>query len=270
MSAAMPVIRICQRCLSRGHQQRSLVTSANGSARPMPLRIFATENDLDDDGYCAFDNNATGEVSKEEKQRRYGEWLERRNTLVSSNERLATDFRKRVGKYQPAGLIDALEAVKTPTGTTMLSRMRRRSDRSLAPLLQVTPGDLIQTQENVETKNTIIADIESCISAAVHRLELYPSQDHSNPHPKNKITIPYDQYTWLSSILQFQFTKYQLIDYGQKSGLKKSHLLKIKIPEIINVILDRIWNLEKEPELPPDETLVTKSMSVSMYLINLL
>jgi hypothetical protein len=94
----------------------------------------------------------------------------------------------------------------------------------------------------------------------VERLELYSSQDHSTTHPKDKVTIPHDQYTWLISILQFQFAKSQLVDYGHKSGLKKTHLLKAKTLDVIKMILNEVWNLEKEPELPPDENLVTKSL----------
>lgn len=259
-NVSVPVIRICPRCLLRGYQKRNLATGSNTSTRPVPLRIFATETDPDE-VHRAFDNNGRPQSSKEEKQRRYEEWLGKRHQLISSNERLASDFRKRVGKYAPAGLLVALEANNAPTGITMLSRMRQRSESSLAPLIQVAPADLLNVQENVETKDTIMAAIEGCISAAVDRLELYPSRDDSNPHPKDKITIPHDQYTWLSSILQFQFTKSQLIDYGQESGLKKTHLTKVKTPEVIRMILDQVWNLEKEPELPPDETLVTKSFN---------
>ena len=109
-----------------------------------------------------------------------------------------------------------------------------------------------------------MAAIEGCISAAIDRLELYPARNDVNPRPKDKITIPHDQYTWLSSILRFQFTKSQLVDYGQKYCLKKTHLVRENVPDIIKMILLQVWNLEKEPELPPDKTLVTKSIPLSM------
>ena len=42
--------------------------------------------------------------------------------------------------------------------------------------------------------------------------------------------------------------------------MKKTHLLREKTPDAIKMILDKIWNLEKEPELPPDETLITMGL----------
>ena len=84
----------------------------------------------------------------------------------------------------------------------------------------------------------------------------------STPLSSEKISIPHDQYTWIASILEFQFAKHQLVDYGRQSGLTKSHLLKAKTSDAIGMILKEVWNLEKEPELPHDETLVTKSMQL--------
>ena len=258
-ASSIPVIGICRLCFLRGYQRRHLATSANASARPVPLRIFATENDQDD-AYPVFDDDGRSEPSKEEKQQRYEKWLETRNRLVSSNERLATEFRNRVGRHQPAGLLTAAEAFHTPIGTTTLSRSRGRPDSSLMPLVHISPAELLHPQENVEINDTIFGAIEGCISAAVERLELYSSRDDSSTHPKDKITIPHDQYTWLTSILQFQFAKSQLVDYGHKSGLKKTRLLKAKTLDVIKMILEGVWSLEKEPELPPDENLVTKSL----------
>ena len=119
-----------------------------------------------------FENRETSERTKAEKQKRYDEWLEKRFQLASSTERLSNEFRMRLGRQRPAGFLEAANAIYAQTGTTMLSRMIPKPNNVLSPLNQVAPADLLQEQENVETRDTIMAAIDGCISAALDRLEL--------------------------------------------------------------------------------------------------
>jgi len=168
----------------------------------------------------------------------------------------------RLGRQRPVGFLEAANSIHAQAGTTMLSRMITKPSNDLPPLNQIAPADLLQAQENVETRDTIMAAIDGCISAALERLELSAPSRDSTQRLSEKISIPHDQYTWLASILKFQFAKHQLVDYGHQSGLRKSHLLKAKTSDAIEMILKEVWNLEKEAELPPDETLVTKSIQL--------
>lgn len=260
-SSSIPVNWICRRCILRGCQQRTFSTGTIPSTRPVPPRIFATEENADD-AYRLLANNGTPERTKAEKQKRYDEWLEKRFQLASSTERLSNEFRKRLGRQRPAGLLEATNGIYAQTGTTMMSRMIIKPNNDLPPLNQVAPADLLQAQENVETRDTIMAAIDGCISAALERLELSGLSSDSTQRSSKNISVPHDQYIWLASILEFQFAKHQLVDYGHESGLRKSHLLKAKTSDAIGMILKEVWNLDKEPELPPDETLVTKSMQL--------
>ena len=230
----------------------------------MPPRIFATE-DHADNAHRQLVNSGTSERTTAEKQKRYDEWLEKRFQMASSTERLSNEFRTRLGRQRPAGLLEAANAMYAQTGTTMLSRMIAKLNNDLPHLNQVAPADLLQAEENIETRDTILAAIDRCVSAALERLELTAPPRDSSPRSSEKISIPHDQYTWLASILEFQFAKHQLVDYGHQSGLTKSHLLKAKTSDAIGMILKEVWNLEKEPELPPDETLVTKSIQLLTF-----
>jgi hypothetical protein len=226
--------------------------------RAVPLRIFATEN-VSDDVYANF-GVGRSELAREEKEKRYQEWLDKRVADAPPNERLSRELKSRVGKSRPRGLKKAVDSFYSPADTTTITRTRIRRDTSLTPLIQIDPTELIQAPMAADSEDSIYDAIESCIAAAIDRLELYPQQQNTRDHATDRITIPHDQYMWLSAILQFQFSKQQLVGYGTRAGLKKSHVLKCKTSDAIALILDKIWNLQKEPELPPDEALVTKSV----------
>jgi hypothetical protein len=254
-----PVFKIiCRSCLSRAYQYRGVASVGGTPTRAVPLRIFATEN-LSDDVYANF-GVGRSELAREEKEKRYQEWLEKRVAQAPPNERLSRELKSRVGKSRPRGLKRAVDSFYSPAETAMITRTRTRRDASLTPLTQIDPAELIQAPKAADTEDAIYDAIESCIGTAIDRLELYPQQQNNRDHATDRITIPHDQYMWLSSILKFQFSKQQLVGYGTKAGLKKSHAQKCKTSDAIALILDKIWNLEKEPELPPDEALVTKSM----------
>ena len=64
---------------------------------------------------------------------------------------------------------------------------------------------------------------------------------------------------WLCSILEFQFSKSQLVEYGCRYGLVKSQLWRLKTMDAIQYMLEKLWNFEKDPEILLGEELVTKS-----------
>jgi len=255
---------ICRGCLSRAGQYRGVASVSGVPNRAVPLRIFATEN-VSDDVYTNF-GVGRSELAREEKEKRYQEWLDKRVDEAPPNERLSRELKSRVGKSRPRGLKKAVDSFYSPADTTTITRTRIRRDTSLTPLIQIDPTELIQAPITADSEDSIYDAIESCIGAAIDRLELYPQQQNTRDHAPDRITIPHDQYMWLSAILQFQFSKQQLVGYGTRAGLKKSHVQKCKTSDAIALILDKIWNLEKEPELPPDEALVTKSVHHSIII----
>jgi hypothetical protein len=251
--SSFPALILCRQCYLRWFQTRPLNTWTKTSGRTVPLRIFATEDDVDSPYSKIKGENESPQDEKHQEK------LKAQLAIASSDERLSNEFRNRVGRYRPRGLLEKADAINNQTGLILRSRIRIRPELDAFSASTVTPMDLIQTQENIETKECIRAAIESCINVAIDRLELRPSQENTHSHPKNRITIPHDQYTWLCSILEYQFSKSQLVDYGYWSGLAKSHLQKAKTIDTVRMILGRIWNLDKELELPPNEALVTKS-----------
>jgi hypothetical protein len=254
--STLPALRICWRCCNRSLQQPNFSTSVNTSPKPLPLRIFSTE-DVEEDYYSRKDG-VRGDSSKAERQERYKEWIGKRVSLVPSDERLSEEFRARSGGHQPRGLLDVAKRLITdrPTRTQMLSRMR--TVKGSVSRNAINPVDLLRPPEPSHTDDTILTDIGTCISAAIDRLQLYKPNEISSP--TGRILIPHDQYLWLCHILQFQFAKHQLIMYGYRHSLVKSHLQRQNTTDVIRKILETVWNLEKEPPLPPDEALVTKSM----------
>lgn len=258
----VPILKtICRSCLSAVRQCRDIATVSGASNKAVPLRIFTTEN-VGDKDYTNFGVEKS-EIVRDEKERRYQEWLQTRLSQAPPNERLSRELKFRVGKSRPRGLKRAVDSFSSPPENTMISRTRSRRDT--IPILRVDPSELIQSPKAPDSEDAIYTAIENCIGAAIDRLELYHQQDTCNL-AKNPISIPHNQYMWLSSILHFQFSKQQLIGYGTRAGLKKSHLQKCKTGDAIALILERIWSLEKEPELPPDETLVTKSVWSSLLV----
>ena len=260
--SSVPKVKlICRSCLSRASQCRGVASINETQNRAVPLRIFATENVSDN-----VSTNFSADLAREDKGRRYQEWLQKRMAEAPPNERLSKELKTRVGRIRPRGLKKAVDSLFSFAGTSLRTRTRNRRDTDLTPVTQIDPNELIEVPKTADSEDAIHDVIENCIVAAIDRLELYPQHHEPRDLASNRITIPHDQYVWLSSILQFQFSKQQLIRYGAKSGLKKTHLQRSKTPDAIALILDKVWDIEKEPELPPDEALVTKSVQCSILI----
>jgi hypothetical protein len=249
---SLHILRSCRPYFFRESSGSAVTTPA----KSVPLRIFAVDQG-------AIEAPTPTAAIEAEKEKRYQEWLEKRRSQAPSDERLNDEFKKRAGFNRRKGLLARarLPSKNGQKSSLMLPRMRRASvalsnDR-------VAPADLLQPSEDLDTDESIFAAIDSCISAAVERLELLQSTNRSEltgSPPKAKVSIPHDQFIWLCNILEFQFTKSQLVHYGYKCGLTKTRLNREKTPDGIKMILEKVWNIEKEAELPVDETLVTKSI----------
>lgn len=230
-------------------------SSVPSTAKPVPLRIFAVEQDAD----LGSRISAASDAKKEE---RYQDWLEKRIAQSPPDVRLNDEFKKRAGFNKPKGLLAAAKTNVNKEKVQILSRMDPGSVNTSKD--RIPPSDLLQPSEALATDESIYAAIHGCLTAAVERLELSQTNTEKAPQPpqlhnRAKLSVPHDQFVWLCNILQFQFTKSQLVHYGHKSGLTKTHLNKEKTPDAIKMILEKVWNIEKEPELPVGETLVTKS-----------
>jgi hypothetical protein len=244
-----------RRCLQCNFQRpRRHTSGSSNSHKKVPLRIFSTGDDTAD---IRLTTRHTSEAAQAKREKRYQEWVKEQLARTPSVERLRNDFSKRLGELLPRGLLEASRYTRMQTGPRLRNRVRVGS--VLENPQKVTPEELLQSPEKVETKETIIEAIETCIFAAVKRLELFDSNGDVSIPTKDRKSVPHDQYLWLHNILQFQFSKVQLIDYGHSRGLIKTKLRREQTTDVINTILDRVWNLEKEPELAPEEGLVTKS-----------
>jgi len=177
-------------------------------------------------------------------------------TTLSSTERLSQDFRRRIKTRR---LHDTRDLVTRTSHAPSVVKLRGRMPVESNTLLsrKVSPLELLQKPETDESVEAINAAIEGCLRAALQRLDDPELHDSQSLHETIR-RVPHDQYLWLCSILKFQFTKAQLVNYGTACGLIKSHLIRLKTDEVIHTILKIIWKLEKEDELPSDETMVTK------------
>jgi hypothetical protein len=223
---------------------------ASSPRRGIPPRIIATENDPED----GHPRNDPPDVYQRQQQH-----TKEPSSSMSSTERLYVDMKGRLGPRKSPGFVEAYDFNTNQVGTKMLSRIRLRPRPALHAQLPVSPSDLLHSDTVVEVNEISTSAIEACISAAMHRLELHQSDHSTSSKNSEKTAIPHDQYTWLSSILQFQFSKQQLVLYGTQRGLGQSRLQRARLTDCIAIILDEVWNFEKEPELPPGESLVTKS-----------
>lgn len=248
--------RLCRECFLRSFRQISTVSDASTTSKPVPLRIFATEVDSDGESRSLV-RKAPFTPTNPPAGSRHHAASDTNPVQAPPAERLRNDLKSRVGRPRPRSVFAPTTSTTGAKGPRirMSSRMPVKSTR--VSFNAATPDDLLQPPEGLE-KDTLLSAIDGCLSAAMERLELSPS----NPQPRSpeKTAIPHDQYMWLCSILHFQFTKSQLIEYGQKYKLSKARLTREKTETVIRMILDDIWKLEKEPELPPDEALITKSM----------
>jgi len=247
---------VCRNCRLVTNYYRGVATVSGPSNRAVPLRIFTTEN-LGNQDYPNLEISKYG-LPTDEKEKRYQEWLQKRLAQAPPDERLSRELKMRVGKSRPRGLKRAVDLLTSSSENKVITRTRSR--RHTVPTMQIDPSELMQSPKAEDSGDTIYSAIENCIAAAIDRLELYHHQQDIRDLANNPISIPHDQYMWLSSILQFQFSKQQLVDYGAKTRLKRSQLQNCKTADTIGQILEKIWNLEKEPELPPEEALVTKSI----------
>jgi hypothetical protein len=247
--------RLCRECLLRSFRQITTASDAPTAPKPVPLRIFATEADSNAGGRSSglAAEFAPSDVSAATRHHRTPDTVPAR---APPAERLNSDFKSRVGPPRRRSAFQSPNSKRDPEPRV------RISSRVPAYLPEVsnpaTPTDLLQPPEGLET-DTLLTAIDGCLSAAMVRLELSSSDTNSQPRSPGKTCIPYDQYMWLCNILRFQFNKPQLVQYGQKYGLGKNRLMREKTEVVIRTILDNLWNLEMEPELPPDEALITKS-----------
>jgi len=258
MGGVIPVLNlVCRRSFSRTGLRGVAIDSGTGS-RSAPLRIFATETASDE--VLATFAVSRSELRREEKRRRDRERFAKRMAEAPPNERLSRELKNRVGNSRPRGFKRAIDSIFSPGGTTLTTRIQNRHVRHLNPSSPIDPNELLQTPQNAHSAVAILEAIGECIATAIRRLELYPQRQDSRAMPDSQIMIPHDQYMWLSSILQFQFSKQQLIRYGASAGLTKAKLRVCRTPDIIALILESVWNLTKEPEPPPNEALVTKGI----------
>ena len=224
----------------------------------MPPRIFATEQDSQDLDPL-FRKVLSQRSTVAGQNARCSKSAEMPSKSVSPTERLSKEFKDRLGLRKFPGFVEASEAFERQVGTRMLSRIRLRPTLPIEFSLPISSSELLYSDAEAEASDSTMDAIEACISAAVRRLELYPVSKTSDSSPQGTISIPHDQYTWLSSILRFQFSKQQLVQYGILRGLKQSHVQKARLVDCIRMILDEVWHFEKEAELPPGEPLVSKS-----------
>ena len=244
--------RICRECFLRRFHQAGSIGDAAVPSKSVPLRIFATEADSDRETQSLFRTPGSLQPSKISADQRYQDL---RQSL--SSERLTNDLRRRVGRVRPLGPCQSTEPTSNPKAKTRLSS---RLPLQSKPVFRnvASPIDLLQPPQGLET-DTILTAIDGCLSAAMERLELSSVGTNRQPHSAGKTSIPHDQFMWLCNILQFQFTRSQLVQYGKTYGLAAARFRDKQITNVIMTVLDEVWNLEKEPELPPDQDLITKS-----------
>lgn len=245
--------RICRECFLRGfHQATVSIGDAATRSKSVPLRIFATEADSDRENQSLF-RRGPDSLDPSTDHQRYQNFGQ-----APSAERLTNDLRTRVGRLRRRGPFQLTKsAPDLKTKTKLSSRMPLESKP--VSLNVASPTDLLQPPQGLET-DTILTAIDGCFSAAMERLEISPIRTNRQSPSAGKTSIPHDQYMWLCNILQFQFTKSQLVQYGKTYGLAAVRLRREPTTNVIMTILDDVWNLEKEPELPPDEDLITKSI----------
>lgn len=252
--------RICRECFLRRFHQAGSIGDAAAPSKSVPLRIFATEADSDRETQSLFRRRGSLQPSKIFTDQRYQDLRQ-----APSSERLTNDLRRRVGRVRPLGPCQSTEPTPNPTTRTRLTS--RLPLKSKPVFLNVaSPIDLLQPPQSLKT-DTILAAINGCLSAAMERLELSSVRTNRQPLPAGKTSIPHDQFMWLCNILQFQFTRSQLVQYGKTYGLAAARFRDKQVANVIMTILNEVWNLEKEPELPPDQDLITKSIFVLSFML---
>lgn len=257
--------RLCRECLRRSLHQLSTAGDASAASKPVPLRIFATEADSDGENR-SFIRTAEFGLSPNSPDRQDQAWPNKFSAQAPPAERLSNDLKNRAGRPRPRS---AFELTKSPTSPKAPIRMSSRMPVKSNPISfnAASPTDLLQPPEGLE-KETILAAIDACLSAAMDRLDLSTADTNPQPSSPGKRSVPHDQYMWICNILQFQFSKNQLTEYAQTNGVAKVRLTRECTATVIRIILNDIWNLEKEPEPPPDEALITKSKMSSSHLAN--
>jgi hypothetical protein len=181
---------------------------------------------------------------------------ERASKTLTSTEKLSRDLRKRLQGRRHDEKRDLVTRFSKP-GTTIKLRGRTPSGQTTSISNRISPVELLQNPEGTESDNSMNIAIESCLRTALYRLQL-PSLNLPGSIPGTVRSIPHEQYLWLCSIVNLQFTKPQLVRYGTTSGLFKSHLLRLKKEQVIDEILRKIWKVEKEEGTSSEESMVTK------------
>ena len=245
----------CNACLQRFFSSTPWTASTQ---KRLPPRIFTTATNPDQIlGHSADSKEGTGNLRTSTSS-----GLSNSHNQLTSAERLSQEFHRRVrgqrvrdSKRLDDRLSERSNVIKLRSG---------QPDCPEAVLgRRVSPDDLLQRSDISESEETITLAIESCVRTALHRLAV-PGVQGAVVHPGDSQLLAHDQYLWLCTILKYQFTKHQLVLYGAKCGLVKSQLARLRTDDAIRLILDKVWNLKKEDEIPSDGTMVTKGCSSSL------
>jgi hypothetical protein len=244
----LPAHRVCRLCLKRTYSSRN---GGAFSAKAVPLRVFTAELE-------AVGSRWSRAVPGRSKTARTSTSEKRETSFIAgtTSERSLKQFSLRPGK---PGLSVPQNQTLLPTPGGNKVTMHHRMPQQAPPdaINKISPQELLESADIPEAEGDVLDAIEECVKAALRRLNAFrPLETPGNS--QERIPIPHDQYMWLCSILQFQFTKSQLVEYGHRHGLVKSFLTTLKTMDVLNQILEQVWNLQKEGELPPDEALITK------------
>lgn len=235
--ASRSLLRTFQPCPSFRKSQRRHVSQGVSPKPSVFPRIFSTESESLPEESLVVRSRDHVETNAEDltSGRRMYEHL---RSVVEKNRRWS-------GFYNPAhGKMQVVLKNRMPTGTNGTG-------------IQISAEELLQSSAFQEPEESIFEAIRNCISMAIARLELYEQQNG------DKIRVSHDQFNWLCSILEYQFSKTQLVRYGAKYDLSPSKLQNLALSKGLELILKKVWNLEKEVELPPDETLITKRIPIT-------
>ena len=246
--SSQSLLRTVHQCPECGKLQRHYYSRLAAPQKSVFPRIISTETgNLAEDPIPVEQKQRRGQTKKHEDPKNW----------QSSGSKLYNSLRQRAGLARPKVLYDAIKASRSNKGFVLQNRMREWEVETTRK--QINPEDLLQEKPFQETDESIFDAISSCISAAIDQLGLY------GPTPKagQKMAVPHDQYMWLCRILEYQFLKEQLVQYGAKLGLPKVNLPQLSHAEVIEYILSDLWNLEKEADLPSDETLITKRIPIT-------
>lgn len=229
----------------------STTNGSTGSLKSLPPRIFTTETTTED-GPKSFQRIG----SRKLEAPNMSSSAKSHDGMPTSAERLSNDFRKLLRTKRTRDSRDLVaRSTDAKTKIKLMSRMPGTSTNIFTK--PTSPTDLLHPPDLIEMDEDISSVIERCLRTALQRLDVGTSGVETQPTKRQ--LIPHDQYLWLCNILHYQFTKSQLVTYGTKCGLAKSRFLRMKTEAVIRSIISELWNIDKEKEIAPDETMITKS-----------